>query len=359
LMCTRKRRRYGQGETDAMQEAYEVISRQRVDRRYETVEGWLISKRVMAHDKKCQACMPMITKNRERNDRLKRNDASTEQQQQCCQQCGGDDARGVCTNSNNSNNSHDVSSNNKEAPETQLDYQVVTHESTTNDEECQSTNPECPICLQDLQVNQIVSWSTNPSCQHVFHHECIKEWLLRRIDCPFCRETFLPVDAYRGKDKHVHMDDMLTQHTRRNTTTFYCIQEGLVCVPTVIRCTRRELDLLQERICTSIVRRSDLALMRGAKNEASLLASLEGSLSTVSSWEVVENDDDDEEVDGNDIGSGDDVDDGYNTRAVSQRSEHVHDTNVDVEQGDVSVLCLSQDESIDADEEKGLQVAQV
>ena len=72
-----------------------------------------------------------------------------------------------------------------------------------DDDENHSTNsttssvdrpPGCTICLEAFQVGDSVSWSTDPTCGHVFHHSCIREWLLRRVACPCCRTVLLPVD---------------------------------------------------------------------------------------------------------------------------------------------------------------------
>ena len=59
--------------------------------------------------------------------------------------------------------------------------------STISENQTCSNGGECPICYDELSIGDIVSWSPNPSCNHVFHHACIKEWLLQNEGCPFCR----------------------------------------------------------------------------------------------------------------------------------------------------------------------------
>jgi len=88
----------------------------------------------------------------------------------------------------------------------------------------------CLVCLERLE--NIVSWSTNANCGHVFHHACIKEWLLTHADCPLCRCTFLPVD---NNNKHGNFETWTMQWKMRMTTT-YCtctngLQQTTACIP--------------------------------------------------------------------------------------------------------------------------------
>lgn len=137
--------------------------------------------------------------------------------------------------------------------------------------------PECAICLDVFRIGEVVAWSTDPHCGHVFHHKCIREWLLRRIACPCCRKVVLPVDrplvaASRQRTEEGDNNDgpvsppsvesfdpqaggepapttpaahpsaptkpfRLTQammksyaqdRVKRTTTSYYCVQEGLI-----------------------------------------------------------------------------------------------------------------------------------
>jgi len=43
----------------------------------------------------------------------------------------------------------------------------------------------CPICLEDYCGDQLVVSSNR--CKHIFHKECVLEWLEKRETCPCCR----------------------------------------------------------------------------------------------------------------------------------------------------------------------------
>lgn len=53
----------------------------------------------------------------------------------------------------------------------------------------------CPICLDNFEVGDIVMFArqNQGSCAHVFHEECLLQWLLeqRENECPTCRNKFI------------------------------------------------------------------------------------------------------------------------------------------------------------------------
>ena len=60
--------------------------------------------------------------------------------------------------------------------------------STPQDNKC------CEICLVDFMENSNnMVGSPNPKCSHVFHDECILEWLQTKSTCPCCRADYLVV----------------------------------------------------------------------------------------------------------------------------------------------------------------------
>ena len=44
---------------------------------------------------------------------------------------------------------------------------------------------ECAICLEEFQRNDIIKEFYK--CKHIFHKECLKNWLKRSNECPLCK----------------------------------------------------------------------------------------------------------------------------------------------------------------------------
>ena len=43
----------------------------------------------------------------------------------------------------------------------------------------------CTICLEDFTVGDHLR---KMNCDHIFHKDCIDDWLIRNNSCPICRE---------------------------------------------------------------------------------------------------------------------------------------------------------------------------
>eukprot|EP00586_Coscinodiscus_wailesii_P018312 CAMPEP_0172493396 /NCGR_PEP_ID=MMETSP1066-20121228/24847_1 /TAXON_ID=671091 /ORGANISM="Coscinodiscus wailesii, Strain CCMP2513" /LENGTH=195 /DNA_ID=CAMNT_0013263565 /DNA_START=290 /DNA_END=875 /DNA_ORIENTATION=+ len=49
----------------------------------------------------------------------------------------------------------------------------------------------CNLCLIDFVTGDDVCTSRNPGCSHVYHQDCILEWLMDHDNCPNCGLDFL------------------------------------------------------------------------------------------------------------------------------------------------------------------------
>ena len=49
----------------------------------------------------------------------------------------------------------------------------------------ESVGEECPICTEDILLRDLAKLDP---CNHVFHQECINQWLEDHSTCPNCRQ---------------------------------------------------------------------------------------------------------------------------------------------------------------------------
>lgn len=50
---------------------------------------------------------------------------------------------------------------------------------------------ECSICLMAYEFGDTVSWAKDEECDHVFHEQCILQWLDLHNNCPLCRKLLI------------------------------------------------------------------------------------------------------------------------------------------------------------------------
>ena len=49
----------------------------------------------------------------------------------------------------------------------------------------------CDICMMDYELGDVVSQSNNSNCDHIFHKDCILDWMQKKHSCPCCRRNYL------------------------------------------------------------------------------------------------------------------------------------------------------------------------
>ena len=98
--------------------------------------------------------------------------------------------------------------------------------SSCNRVSCRAFNGPCVICFEDFVEGDEIVWSEDPLCQHVFHKDCMVNYLAvnaqkkthrpyrfgHRLDvtnnpCPMCRTNYCTVrgrDLFRAKIKAIH-----------------------------------------------------------------------------------------------------------------------------------------------------------
>ena len=73
---------------------------------------------------------------------------------------------------------------------TDPDPTIPTSEQVDNDEPLWDENG-CAICFSPFEDHDLVCESNNLSCKHVFHKDCLVQWLERHEDCPICRNIYI------------------------------------------------------------------------------------------------------------------------------------------------------------------------
>lgn len=97
------------------------------------------------------------------------------------------------TNSNNSNNLNNL----KNLDDTKYldvnDYCTEIKKDDNNlDRKTISIDDTCSICLNNLMLSSDNQTEVcQISCKHLFHKNCISEWLLKKKNCPKCRKKCL------------------------------------------------------------------------------------------------------------------------------------------------------------------------
>lgn len=100
---------------------------------------------------------------------------------------------------------------------------IATHRMDTT----RSVPAFCAICISGYESGIDIVWSSNRLCEHVFHQDCMEQWLMKLKTsegplCPCCRRDFLadPYDlvlaAGDGAEDRVTASDMEDDAARKH-----------------------------------------------------------------------------------------------------------------------------------------------
>ena len=54
-----------------------------------------------------------------------------------------------------------------------------------------SSDNVCPICIAPFEKDDEICTSRNNECPHIFHLDCMMQWLMNNDECPLCRQDYL------------------------------------------------------------------------------------------------------------------------------------------------------------------------
>ncbi|KAG7340938.1 ring finger domain containing protein [Nitzschia inconspicua] len=204
------------------------VQKKRKERRYQTIDQWLVTKTVQPHDAVCEAIQQLTTTigNTNVNDctaKYTSQDGTigsfvevilkvTDRESSCPYIATSENPNRLLNNVHllcdkievscrtcqlhrqSNDNSNDKKAKQKSSSSSQETSESSCSNSINSDLDSDEERLCCSICLERFVAGDKVSWSPSPKCCHVYHHACIRDWLLRKTGCPYCRETVLPVD---------------------------------------------------------------------------------------------------------------------------------------------------------------------
>jgi len=247
------------------------VSKARILRRYATIDGWLVTKTVKAHDEVCDCIKSYYSVERAALRSQTQLDeprisiaAATEREQRYLT------VNNLIAKLAPAKTSSSIDET-QDATKPSLEHRLVCDENENEDDKehgddgsiatassSATLSSSCPICMESFTVGQTVSWSTSNDCHHVFHHSCLREWLLRHTECPCCRTTVLSVDRPKVRSQSIvtggwlfqqqlvedELQTLAQERAISTATSYFCIQDGLVRLhgfgticPTVIEST--------------------------------------------------------------------------------------------------------------------------
>lgn len=98
---------------------------------------------------------------------------------------------------------------------------VIANKTATQDiNDLRKVPNECSICLCEYEIGSAVVFSSNRKCEHVFHADCIEQWLMKQrgIECPICRQDFV-IDPFDDVEHDLESGNYDSSAITSETTT--------------------------------------------------------------------------------------------------------------------------------------------
>jgi hypothetical protein len=61
---------------------------------------------------------------------------------------------------------------------------------------------QCAVCLGDYQKDEVLRQL--PVCSHIFHKDCVDEWLVKNSSCPLCRTLLFQQEILLTMERPLH-----------------------------------------------------------------------------------------------------------------------------------------------------------
>mmetsp|Transcript_35515 Transcript_35515/g.47674 ORF Transcript_35515/g.47674 Transcript_35515/m.47674 type:complete len:255 (+) Transcript_35515:64-828(+) len=82
----------------------------------------------------------------------------------------------------------------------------------------------CAICICDFEEGDIVTHGVN--CGHVFHKECVLEWLGKHNECPTCRRDMIRADKMTNAEKSTLSKERDDETASDSSDDLHALEQG-------------------------------------------------------------------------------------------------------------------------------------
>ena len=92
----------------------------------------------------------------------------------------------LCSNSNNQVNIDKIFNKEKNEEENNKIKDKIKNISQIYYKKDEFENSSCYICYDEFKDNELLN---QLKCGHIFHQECLSQWLINKDNCPYCNQN--------------------------------------------------------------------------------------------------------------------------------------------------------------------------